>query len=133
MGAAKYDFPIEQGSSFKLVFTYKDADGNPVDLTNWCGRLVWKTNASETMTFSTSHDSTDYKFTLDGPNGKFTLLLPASATNDYTFNTAKYDIELQSPDDFYANGGNFTTRILYGSVTITKRFSQSSSALECQA
>lgn len=132
MAAAKYDFSIEQGSSYSFILVYKDADGNVVDLTNWCARLTWKTNASETTIFSTGHDSTDYKFTLDGPNGKLTLLWPASTTNNYAFNTAKYDIEIQSPDDFYVNGGNYTQRILYGIVTITKRFSQSSTALECQ-
>jgi len=132
MGAASYNFSIEQGSSYSFVLVYKDADGNVVDLTDWCGRITWKTNSNDTIVFTTGHNGADYRFTLDGPNGKFTLLWPAATTNGYTFNTAKYDFELQSPDDFYAGGGFFTERILYGTVTITKRFSQSTTALECQ-
>lgn len=132
MSAAKYDFSIEQGSSYSLILVYKDADGNVVDLSNWCARLIWKTNTNDTATFETGHDNTDYKFSLDGPNGKLTLLLPATATNNYSFNTAKYDLELQSPDDFYASGGNLTQRILFGTISIVKRFSQSTTALECQ-
>ena len=44
MAASKYDFAIEQGSSFKLSIIYKDANGIAIDLTNYCARLVWKTN-----------------------------------------------------------------------------------------
>ena len=132
MSAAKYDFALEQGSSFQLAFTYKDSSGNPVNLTGWCGRLVWKTNTNDISTFITGHNNNDYKFTLDGPNGKFTLLFPSAVTNSFNFNTAKYDIELQSPEDFYINGGNFTTRILYGTISVVKRYSQNTESLECQ-
>jgi len=34
MAASKYDFKIEQGSSFKFSLIYKDANRDPVDLTN---------------------------------------------------------------------------------------------------
>lgn len=133
MPAAKYDFKIEQGSSFKLSIVYKDADGSPVALTNWCARLVWKTNANVTQIFSTTNiDYSTYKFALDAPNGKLTFELPAATTNSFAFNTAKYDLELQSPDDIYAGGGKFTKRVLYGNITIVRRNSQSSEELDCQ-
>lgn len=131
MAAAKYDFAIEQGSSFKLSLVYKDKDQNPVDLTGWCARLVWKTNLSNTQTFSSETTDNTYKFTIDEPNGKLVLLLPASTTNSFIFNTAKYDLELRSPDDLYNGGGKFTTRILYGTINIVKRFSQTTTNLEC--
>lgn len=131
MSAAKYDFSIEQGSSFKFVFIYKDQNSNAIDLTGWCARLTWKTNAGTTQVFDSGHDDTDYKFTIDEPNGKLTFLIPAEVTNDYTFNTAKYDVELQSPDDLYSGGGKYTIRILYGTITLVKRNSQSSTALDC--
>ena len=132
MPAAKYDFSVEQGSSYSLVLTYKNANGDVVNLTGWCGRIICKTNSSDIIVFETGHIGSDYKFTLDGVNGKFTLLLPATTTNAYTFNTAKYDFELQSPDNYYSGGGFFIERILYGIITITKRFSQNSTILECQ-
>lgn len=133
MAATKYDFDIEKGSSFKISLIYKDSEGNPVDLTNWCARLVWKTNLNVTQAFSTENlDANLYKFFIDGPTGKITLLIPAHTTNGFSFKSAKYDLELQSPDDLYAGGGKFTTRILYGVINIAGRYSGSSSELECQ-
>ena len=132
MAASKYDFAIEQGTSFKISLIYKDADGNPVNLTNWCARLIWKTNTNATQVFSS--DSTDYgvyKFIIDPIVGKLTLMIPAATTNSFAFNSAKYDLELQSPDDLYGGGGKYTTRLLFGTVSIVKRFSQSTSQLEC--
>jgi hypothetical protein len=132
MAASKYDFPIEQGSSFRLAIVYKDKDNIIVDITNWCARLIWKTNNNTTQIFTTeNNDPTLYDFSIDGPNGKITLLLPASTTNNFNFNIAKYDLELLSDDELYSGGGKQTSRILYGTVTITKRYSQSSILLEC--
>jgi hypothetical protein len=134
MAAGKYDFAIEQGTSFRISFIYKDTNGNPVNLTGWCARLMWKTNLSATQTFTSNNtDFGVYKFTIDAINGKLTLLMPASTTNGFNFNTAKYDLELQSPDQLYANGGGkYLTRILFGTISIVKRFSQSSNLLDCQ-
>jgi hypothetical protein len=132
MAASKYDFSIEQGSSFKLSLIYKDQNGNPIDLTDWCARLTWKTNSNVTQVFLSSNtDYSVYKFTIDAVAGKLTLMIPAGTTNTFTFTNAKYDLELQSPDDLYAGGGKYTTRLLYGTINIVKRFSQASQVLEC--
>ena len=132
MAASKYDFTIEQGSSFKMSLIYKDADGNPIDLTGWCARLIWKTNTGLTQTYSSDNiDYSLYKFTIDDTAGKLTLLIPSTTTNNFTFNTAKYDLELKSPDDLYSGGGKYTTRILFGTVNIVKRFSSSNTIIEC--
>jgi hypothetical protein len=132
MAATQYNFNIEQGSSFRLAFTYKDSNGDIIDLTNYCARLTMKIGSEEYKVFSTLETNFDeYKFTIDGPQGTMNLLLPASTTNDYNFNSAKYDLELQSPQDLYVGGGKYTIRILYGTITLIKRFSQSTTLLEC--
>ena len=132
MAASKYDFSIEQGSSFKLSLVYKDDNNNPIDLTNWCARLTWKTNTNIIQTFSTENiDYSVYKFSIEPLLGKITLLIPASTTNSFGFNSAKYDLELQSDDDLYVGGGKYIIRLIYGTVSIVKRFSQSSTLLEC--
>ena len=132
MPASNYDFIIEQGSSFKLKIVYKDDKGTPVDITNWCARLVWTTNNNIKQVFvSTNTDLSTYKYVIDGPNGSVSLFLPASVTNNFNFETAKYDLELQSDDDYYSGGGKYTVRILYGTVKLLKRFSETSNALEC--
>lgn len=130
MSAGIYDFKIEQGTSFTLSLVYKDSQGNPVNLTGWCARLVWKSN-SGTEIFTTETTNSNYRFEIDEPNGKLVLQFPANTTNNFNFSTAKYDLELQSPDDFYSGGGKYTSRILSGTITIVKRFSQTNDALEC--
>ena len=133
MAASKYDFPIEQGSSFNLSLVYKDADDNVVDLSNWCSRLTWITNTNITQVFTTENiNDTSYQFTIDGPNGKISLLIPANTTNLFNFFSAKYDLELQSPEDLYTGGGKYTIRLLYGDIEIVKRYTRSGTALECQ-
>lgn len=132
MSASKYDFIIEQGSSFRLSLIYKDDSGNPVDLTNWCARLVWKTNKNITQTFITTNlDYSLYKFTIDPLIGKLTLLIPPETTNDFTFESAKYDLELQTDDDLYVGAGKHIIRLLYGTATISPRYSKTSELLEC--
>jgi hypothetical protein len=132
MPASKYNFSIEKGTSFKFALTHKEQDGTIIDLSNWCARLVWITDEGVTQTFLTTNtDYSVYKFTLDGPNGKLLLLLPANTTNSFYFQNAKYDLELQSPDDLYAGGGKYTIRLLSGAITIVPRNSESDSPFSC--
>lgn len=132
MAASEYNFTIEQGSSFRLSLIYKDSNSNPIDLTNWCARLIWTTNAKNTQTFiTTNNDYSVYKFTIEPLLGKLTLLIPPDTTNGFTFDNAKYDLELQSDEDFYNGGGKDVIRLLYGVVTINKRYSRINTALDC--
>lgn len=132
MSAGNYDFKIEQGTSFTLSLVYKDNLGNVVNLTDYCARLIWKTNTGITQIFTTdNNDYSQYKFSIDAPNGQLSLKWPAHTTNDFDFKNAKYDLELQSPAELYPGGGKVTLRILSGIVTIIKRYSQAASNLEC--
>lgn len=132
MAASEHNFSIDQGSSFTLVLTNKDNDGNIIDLTNYCARLTMTTSKGDTLVFDTDNvNYAAYKFLVEGNLGKITLFIPASVTNTYTFDNAKYDLELQSPNDHYASGGKYTERILYGVITINKRFSKYPTALDC--
>lgn len=132
MGASQYNFSIEQGSSFRMSLIYKDSNGDPIDITDWCARLTWRTSANVTQTFSSDNiDKSVYNFNIEGSLGKINLLFPAGTTNGFDFNTAKYDLELQSDEDHYSQGGKYTIRLLYGTVTVNKRYSKSEDALEC--
>jgi hypothetical protein len=133
MAASKYDFSIDQGTSFKMVLTFKKEDGSLLPLNGWCARLVWKTNTNIVQEFSSNNlDHSIYKFVLDEALSKMTLYIPAQTTNSFNFSTAKYDLELQSSDLLYApDGGNYTTRIIYGVITINKRFSKIDTILDC--
>ena len=132
MAANKYDFPIEQGSSFRLSLVYKDQNGNPIDLTNYCARLTWTTNTGSTQIFTTENiDLSQYSFTIDGPQGSILLLVPASVTNSYDFLSAQYDFEIQSDQNLYTGGGKQVTRLLYGKIELIKRYSQTNTLLQC--
>lgn len=133
MSASEYNFKIEQGSTFKIRFYYKDENGDPIDLTGYCARLNWKTNFGVVQSFFTENtDYSVYKFELDEANGGMVLTLPASTTNSFEFSYAKYDLELQSPDAIYSSENFYTYRLLYGKATIVKRYSNSLENLECQ-
>jgi hypothetical protein len=133
MPASKYDFSIEQGTSFKLALTYKDANSIPINITNWCARLVWTTDDGATQVFSTTNiDYSVYKFSIVGVDGKLLLQMPARTTNLFLFNKAKYDLELESPDNMYTEGGKETIRLIFGTVKIIHRFSEDNTLLDCQ-
>lgn len=130
MPAIQHDFNIIQGTSFKLSFLYKDKDNLPINMSSWCARIIWTTNLNDTYVFSTQNTNySQYKFILDGTNGKTTLLIPACVTNNYTFASAKYDLEFQTNQDLYTNGGNYTFKIFYGTINIIKRHSKTNTCL----
>ena len=132
MPASKYDFTIEQGTSFKLSLVYKDSQSNPMDLTNWCARLIWTTTNNITQTFiSTNTYYSLYKFVIEPNNGRLVLMIPPETTNSFTFIRAKYDLELQSDDNFYSESGKDIIRLLYGTIAISQRYSNSDDLLEC--
>lgn len=132
MPASRYNFSIEQGSSFRMSLIYKDDLGNPINLTGYCARLTWTTSKGAVQNFSTLNvDYSVYKFSIEPVIGKLTLLIPASVTNNFMFETAKYDLELQSGNDLYNGGGKYTTRIIYGVITIIQRYSGIEVPLEC--
>jgi len=132
MPASKYDFTIEQGTSFKLSLVYKDSQGNPIDLTNWCARLIWTNSDGITQSFITTNtDFSVYKFTIEPNNGRLLLMIPPETTNTFNFNRAKYDLELQSDENFYSGSGKDIIRLLYGTITIHQRYSDSDEILEC--
>jgi hypothetical protein len=132
MSAKKYDFDIEQGSSYRLSLKYKDENGIIIPLTDYCARIVWSTSDGNSQTFLTTDPAnSNYNFYIDEVNGTINWLLSAEFTNSMTFLSAKYDLELSSPQYLYYGGGKFTTRLVYGTITIVPRFSKTNTFLDC--
>jgi hypothetical protein len=95
--------------------------------------LVWTTDDGTTQIFSTTNiDYSIYKFDIIGLEGKLLLQIPASTTNAFLFGKAKYDLELESPNEIYLGGGKEIIRLIFGTVKITHRFSENNSLLDCQ-
>ncbi len=132
MAATQYDFSIEQGSSFTISLIYKDSSGSPIDLTGWCARLIIATDHNETITFVTTNSVVgSYSFTLGGVLGTIVLQIPASVTNTYDFNAGRYDLELESINNLYSGGGHEIIRLLYGDISLIKRYSENTILLDC--
>lgn len=123
MPAADYSFTIEKGTAFVIAFEYRDDQNIPVNITNWCARIRWiEDQQNPTIrTFITNTRTTEYEFTIDPDLGKIVLKIPASQTAQYNFGSARYDFELQEPNDLYSGGGKKIFRILQGTVSLISR------------
>lgn len=133
MPAAEYNFSIEKGTSFVIAFEYKDDSNIPINITNWCARIRWIEDQSTptTRTFITNTRNNDYEFTIDPLLGKVVLKLSAAFTASFNFGSARYDFELQEPNDLYTGGGRKIFRILQGSIGLITRNVPGNDAFFC--
>lgn len=121
MPAASYNFQIEQGSEFNIVFQYLDTNNNPVNLSDKCVVLRWLTNNNNIFTFSSATTASLDNisgYSLTGDNtGTINFQISAQKTKDYVFTTATYDL------DIVETVGTLTknTRILTGTIGIIPR------------
>lgn len=98
MAAANYNFQIEQGSEFNIVFRYLDANNNAIDLSNKCIVLRWLDNNNTILTFSSAttaslDNASGYSLTGDN-EGYITFAIGANKTKDYAFSSAVYDLDI---------------------------------------
>ena len=124
MAAGKYPFTIEQGVTTTLEFQYKDADENPIDLTGYSGRMQIKSdyadNAPTTYaTFSSSLNPDGTGISFSGSNGttpptsgSVGLYISAATSSAFTFESAKYDLEIYS--------GSTVIRLVEGTIKLSK-------------
>lgn len=113
MAAGRYDITIEQGTTWTLTITWKDATGSPVDLTGYSARMQCRTSyeAPQALVELLSTGAAP-RITIAPQTGQLTLVLEETATRPLPPGHAVYDLELVAP------GGN-VTRLLEGSVFIS--------------
>ena len=128
MAAADYSFSIEKGTAFVMAFEYRDDTNTPINITNWCARKRWiedtideTTQSPRIRTFITNTSNSAYEFYIEPLLGKIVLKIPASQTVQYNFGVARYDFELQEPNDLYSGGGRKVFRILQGTISLISR------------
>jgi hypothetical protein len=133
MPAAEYSFVIEKGTSFVIAFEYKDDSNIPINITNWCARIRWIEDQETPVirTFTTTTRNSDYEFTIDPLLGKVVLKLSAAFTASFNFSNARYDFELQEPNDLYSGGGKKIFRILQGNIALLTRNVPGDDAFSC--
>lgn len=112
MTAGNYDITIEAGATFRLSLTWKDDNGDVIDLTGFSARMqVRETYESEAAILSLT--SADGDIQLGDALGTIVVTAEASVTEKISCASAVYDIELQS-------GSGVVTRLLQGSVAISR-------------
>lgn len=133
MPAAEYNFTIEKGTAFTIAFEYRDDTNIPINITNWCARIRWIEDQETPVirTFVTNNVTSAYSFTIDPLLGKVILKIPASQTAQYNFASARYDFELQEPNDLYTGGGKKIFRILQGNISLISRNVPGDDAFGC--
>lgn len=109
--AQTYDITIDQGATFSFAFTWKDANGDRVDLTGYSAKMqIREYYSSSTPVLELS--TTDGSITLGGTSGVVTVTASDEATRDIAIDSGVYDIELYSPL-------GTTKRLIQGKVTIS--------------
>jgi hypothetical protein len=89
------DFIIRNNATFKLVLTYEDPiTGAVIPLTGWDVKMQMRDlpGGSILETFTTSNG-----FTIDGVNGKVTLVVQPAAIQAWTFKSGWYDVVMTEP------------------------------------
>lgn len=121
MPAADYNFTIDKGAAFNIVFEYKDGINNIINLTNWCARFSFiPEGASTPVTYISDTINSSYSFTIQPEFGKIVLKLPATTTDSFGFNFASYDLDLRSPNELYPGAGNQIIKLLKGTFTMIR-------------
>ena len=130
MGAGRYSFTIEQGTTTNFEIQYKDSTNTPVDLTGYSGRMQiasdYASNASRTvyLTLSSSLNADGTGLNFSGSNGdtppssgSIGIYIAACTSSLLTFTTAKYDLEI------YSGSGAcpLTVRLLEGQISLSNQ------------
>lgn len=110
MPAGKQDIYIESGATWSLTFTWRDSNGNPINLTGYSARMQIRPGVEAEATIASLTDGSG--LTLGGAAGTIVATLSATATAAITATTGVYDLELQ-------DGDGVVTRLVEGAVTIS--------------
>lgn len=123
MSAGIYNFTIEQGTTVVKQFTYKDASGNPVDLSGYSAsmqiRSAYTSSGDPISSFtgsSAASGSEGLSIITSGTGstkGTVELRINATTTSNYTFTSAVYDLEIKKTLD------GTVSRLLQGSIALS--------------
>lgn len=110
MPAGKQNITVERGATFETVVTWRDSNGNPVNITSYTARMQCRRSVEADDTLFSLTDAAG--LTLGGTAGTITVSLTAAETTAIEAASGVYDLELVSP-------GGVVTRLLEGAVTFS--------------
>jgi len=102
---------IEQGATFNPTMTWKDQNGDAINLTGYSARMHIRADIDDA---SFIHEATteNFEIVLGGTAGTIVFNISAATTEAFTFDTAVYDLELVN--------GTIVNRLLRGDVILSK-------------
>ena len=111
MAAGALDLFVEQGSTFSYNLTLTDQVGTPLNLTGYTARMQMR-RAVQSQDVLISLTTENGRLTITPLTGQIAINIEATATAALSFQTAVYDLEIQSD-------GGIVTRIIQGRVTLS--------------
>ena len=124
MAAGRYSFVIEQGATLDFEIEYTDSNGDPVDLTNYDGRMQIKNTQGGTsyitLSSSLNNDNTGLNFSgsknlVPPSSGTIGIFISAYSSSLLDFKEAVYDLEIVSGSEY-----PIVTRVLEGKIRLSK-------------
>lgn len=120
MAAGKYSFIIEQGSTVNFTIIYADANGDPIDISQYSSKMQIRpypgsTDVIVTLSSSLNSDGTGLNMT-NAASGAIGIYIASCTSSMFNFAEASYDLDIVS------GSGNcpYVNRILEGKVKLSK-------------
>jgi hypothetical protein len=109
MTAARHDFTIEQGTTWRRTIEYKDSVGAPIVLTGWTARMQVRSRhgSAATLLSLTSTPAAGISIA----SNVLTVVATAAQTAVLPVGRSVYDLELVSP-------AGEVTRLIEGSILV---------------
>jgi hypothetical protein len=108
--ADQYNILIDQGATYTLALTYNNANGTPINLTNYTAAMQVRDTVNSTTTVL-SLSSPSNGIVITGASGLINITVTAAQTTALSANTFVYDLEITSTT-------GVVTRLIQGSVTV---------------
>lgn len=114
MSSGRYDINVDQGATWSITLTIKQANKLPFNLTGYMGEGMVKKTIDDPSALAS------FIVTFPSPlEGKVTLMLPASVTSEFDFTWGVYDFKITSPAP-----NSQVTRVLQGKVILNREVSR---------
>ena len=114
MISGKYDFIVEEGSTFDEYVIWKDKDGNAHDVTGYTAKMEIRQNKADTSAID------EVTVSVGTTDGRFDLDMTSTETRALSFNgRAFYDLEV-SPGGEDCHTAADVIRILEGVITLSR-------------
>lgn len=114
MSSGRYDINVDQGATWAITLTIKQANKLPLNLTGYMGEGMVKKTIDDPSALAS------FIVTFPSPlEGKVTLMLPASVTSEFDFTWGVYDFKITSPAP-----NSQVTRVLQGKVILNREVSR---------